>query len=821
MTRSEGRSFFAWAGVRIALAFALLLSMQSAFSAQPISLDSRLIRASMFGAMEFVEDPSQQLSLEQVRALPASRFAEVTKQNFMVGFNGSAFWMRARLHNRDTVPVEWVVKQHLPITDFVEYWVIVGDKIATSAIGGDRTRLSERQVPYRYPVIKHTSQPGESAELYIRLHNINVAYVLLLFELSAGRQFVEGMASEQVKLGVLYGMPLALAFMALIGWIVTRDRRFSMYALYALSVLGSWLGLNGLLVEYVFVDAPNLSNNALHVFFLLAIIFSAMFSRDFLRTRALLPWCDRYFQLLIWASVACIVLRVAGVYTFVTKAANVLVILDAATPIVGWLALRRGVSYARWYLIAQLFYSTMIVVGVMLAQLTYYAFGGFIYAEVAFFGQLLLLSVAQYDRMRVLQRDKERAEQHYQEELKIQVAERTRDLEEAREKADRASRSKSEFLANMSHEIRTPINAVAGFTALALRTELTDKQADYLEKIRTATQGLSRIIDDLLDFSKIEAGHLNMEHTPFRLDDVIDTTVGYVKPLLDAKGLKWMLDVAPDVPMQWIGDPLRLGQVLTNLCSNAVKFTERGEVELRVTLVSKERDRARLQFAVRDTGIGLTPEQSGKLFQAFTQADTSTTRKFGGTGLGLVISQRLVSMMNGHIWLDSAIGVGTTFYFEVELELCNTAVKSVAQTGQITMQMETSEKKAETLKLEEERQADAPPQPELEELLAQFNAALVALNTGLEPLRKPENQHASSDAVDDRDLIDRMQPLLQELRVCLQQNDTRAENIVAEMQKLAGEKQPAWLAQVADAVNALEYETALARLRDIENRVGA
>ena len=239
--------------------------------------------------------------------------------------------------------------------------------------------------------------------------------------------------------------------------------------------------------------------------------------------------------------------------------------------------------------------------------------------------------------------------------------------ERARETADLANRAKSEFLANMSHEIRTPINAIAGFTSLALRTELTAKQSGYLEKVHAATQGLLRVINDLLDFSKIEAGHLEMEHIAFRLAEVIDSVMGYIGPLAESKGLELLISVAPEVPSQLVGDALRLGQVLTNLCGNAVKFTEAGEIELRVVLEQRVEGVARLLFAVRDTGIGLGEAQAAKLFQPFTQADSSTTRKFGGTGLGLVISQRLVAMMNGTIWLESQRGVGTTFFFRIEL----------------------------------------------------------------------------------------------------------------------------------------------------------
>jgi len=253
--------------------------------------------------------------------------------------------------------------------------------------------------------------------------------------------------------------------------------------------------------------------------------------------------------------------------------------------------------------------------------------------------------------------------------LEAKVADRTQALEDARNRADRASRSKSEFLANMSHEIRTPINAITGFTALARRTELDARQSGYLETIDTAAHNLLRIVDDLLDFSKIEAGRLDLERIPFRLADVMNTVVAFVGPLAEKKGLELLLHVSPDVPSHWIGDPLRLGQVLMNLCSNAVKFTQRGEVEVRVSLAHVIEDVARLRFAVRDTGIGLTPEQSGKLFQAFAQADTSTTRRFGGTGLGLVICERLVALMDGRIWFDSTPGAGTTFQFEVELGL--------------------------------------------------------------------------------------------------------------------------------------------------------
>lgn len=241
-------------------------------------------------------------------------------------------------------------------------------------------------------------------------------------------------------------------------------------------------------------------------------------------------------------------------------------------------------------------------------------------------------------------------------------------LAEAKEIAEEASRSKADFLANMSHEIRTPMNAIMGMAYLIQKTEMNDKQRDYVDKIHKSSQHLLGIINDILDFSKIEAGKLDIEKTDFKLDGVLENLSTLIGEKCSAKGLELIFDVDPMIPNDLCGDPLRLGQILINYANNAVKFTEKGEIIIRVRKVADVENGNLIKFMVQDSGIGLTDEQKGKLFQSFQQADSSTTRKYGGTGLGLAISKKLATLMGGEVGVESVYGQGSTFWFTSTLE---------------------------------------------------------------------------------------------------------------------------------------------------------
>ena len=622
-----------------------------------------------------------------VAANPTVQGKQANSVNF--GMSPSAVWLRVTLHNTGRQDIERLLEVAFPQLDLVEFYTPSAQGFR-KFVTGDSKPFSQRPLPHRHFVFPLRLEAGAQATYYLRVvSDSSLDIPATLWEPQA---FNAESLKQYIGQALFFGTVAALGLYNLLLFVSLRERTYLYYVMYTATGTLSLLAYSGIGFQFLWPESPAWTNVSSMIGFASNGLALLLFQRRLMTTRTVVPALDRAmrgFMAINVLQMMAFALLPFGAMVHIGIAIDALNMLLSA--IVAIICLHRGQHSARVFLLA---FSCLVLTSLLtalrsfgIAPTNFFTTNGL---QLGTALEMLLFSLALADRFNQIRHEKDAAQQQLVENLmrsermlEQRVAERTTELsrtnaelrehekalEAAKEIAEEASRMKSAFLANMSHEIRTPMNAVIGMAYLALRSGLNGKQRDYVENIHRAAISLLGILNDILDLSKIEAGKLDIENIDFSLHQVLTNVSTVTAQKAHEKGLHCTFDIANDVPVHLVGDPLRLSQVLTNLMSNAVKFTPHGEVTLRCRVAHAGSDGVDLHFEVQDTGIGMTLEQQSKLFHAFTQADNSTTRKYGGSGLGLAISKRLVEMMSGDMTLVSTPGAGSTFGFIIRLGL--------------------------------------------------------------------------------------------------------------------------------------------------------
>ena len=636
------------------LVLLLLAPAHAASPAAPLVLDERSGSHEAWPAITILKDPGGMLSAAEALAA-ATQFQPPQSAYATLGVHKDAVvWVRIPVSVPAEASGEWMLHIDFSQINRADIFAATDGMLHSHTVSGN---LQPRSVPDgggRTPAAALRLKPGMQHVVLLRIENIGS--MILPIRFSKPALYHEAALAEQMLQGMLLGLSLCLLLYSLAQWANLREPLFGKFALLIAGTTLFSLEFFGLGSQYLWRDNVWMTLHAGGLFALMASCGGYLFVEQALAR----PGVDRLFSRLMKGG-ATVAALCALAYSFDLFSVEVLVAIVSTLGLLpmllglpgAFLRARRGDSVGTYFLVgwAVSFASSVILSQVINGKLA----ANFWTMHALQFGNAFDMLVF----MRIL-------------------GLRTKAMQNAMLRAEAATRLKSDFLANMSHEIRTPMNAIIGMSRLALMTDPSPKQRNYLAKILGAGEHLLGVINDILDFSKIEAGKLALEKVPFDLDEMLDHLSTLTAVKTDARKVELVFRVERGVPHKLVGDPLRLGQVLINLASNAVKFTARGEIVVAVKLLERTADGVLLKFSVSDTGIGMDEEQLARLFQSFSQADSSITRKYGGTGLGLSISRQLVELMGGAIKVTSTPGVGSRFSFTVQLGVGDAGAATVA-----------------------------------------------------------------------------------------------------------------------------------------------
>ena len=621
---------------------ALAPSAATAATAAPLVLDDRVGVLEAWPAVTTLADPGGRLDIDDVLTRGA-QFAPPKLAYATLGVHKEVLWLRIPF----TVPAgsvgHWIMDIDYAVLNRVEMFLTADGRVRQHGLAGNLQPADAAARSTRTPALLLDLVPGQRYDLYLRIENTGAMILPIRFSQPTG--FYHNAVGEQMLQGLLAGLSLCLLLYGLAQWFNLREPLFAKFALLVAGTSLFSAEFFGLGSQYFWGDHAWLNIHAGGLFALTASCGAYLFVEQALAR----PGVDRTFSRLMKSGAAlCVIAALA--YGFGLIGVDMLVAIVSTLGIMpmllgmpgAFMRARRGDPVGIYFLVG---WSISFSSSLVLSQTINGALPANFWTMHALqFGNAIDMLIF----MRIL-------------------GLRTKAIQNAMLRAEAATRMKSDFLANMSHEIRTPMNAIIGMSRLALKADPDPKLRNYLGKILGAGEHLLGIVNDILDFSKIEAGKMTLERVPFDLNELLEHLSNLTAIKTDARRVELVFRVGRGVPARLVGDPLRLGQVLINLTNNAVKFTERGEIVVAVEVAARGPDAVTLRFSVSDTGIGMDEAQLAQLFQSFSQADGSITRRYGGTGLGLSISKQLVELMEGGIGVTSTPGVGSSFRFTVKL----------------------------------------------------------------------------------------------------------------------------------------------------------
>ena len=638
--------------LRLALLLLALTPALSSAAPGPLVLEDRLGRVDAWPAVTILSDPDGVLRAEDALAA-AEKFKVPTSAYATLGVHKDVVWVRIPVALAAQSGADWILDIDYAVINRVDVFVVTDGQVKRHSVLGNLQPASANARGGRAPAVLLPLKPGQQQLILLRIEN--VGSMILPIRLSKPGPFHSAALNEQMLQGMLIGLSICLLLYSFAQWINLREPLFGKYALLIGGTTMFSVEFSGLGSQYIWKESGWMNLHAGGLFALMASCGAYLFVEQALAR----PGTDRLFSRLMKTGAILCVISAAAYALDVINVETLVAIVSTLGLMPMLLGLpgafkraRSGDAVGTYFLVG---WAVAFTSSVILSQVINGAVPANYWTMHALqFGNLFDMLVF----MRIL-------------------GLRTKQMQDAMLRAEAATRMKSDFLANMSHEIRTPLNAIIGMSRLSLMAEPQPKLRNYLSKILGSGEHLLGVLNDILDFSKIEAGKLKLEAVPFDLDEMLEHLSGVTAVKAGTKPVELVFSVQRGVPARLVGDPLRIGQVLINLTSNAVKFTEHGEIVVAVDMVERSAHAVTLRFSVTDTGIGMNKEELAQLFQSFNQADNSITRRYGGTGLGLSISKQLVELLGGAIEVTSTPGAGSRFTFTVQLGIGDPAAAAV------------------------------------------------------------------------------------------------------------------------------------------------